>query len=94
MRFVFYIVSSPSARIAYFMKALRTLRCRSFFQVTCINFYVLAVLGICCSVKGLLLVAMSGLLIAVTSLVAAHRLWALRLSAVQAHGLDSCGTRA
>lgn len=54
MRFVFYSVSSSSARIAYFMKALRTPRCRSFFKVICIYFYVLAVLGICCSVKGLL----------------------------------------
>ena len=35
---------------------------------------------------------MSGFLIAVTSLVAAHGLWALGFSVVQAHGLDSCGT--
>ena len=37
-------------------------------------------------------VAVYGLLIVVTSLVAEHILWSLGLSVVQAHGLESCGT--
>ena len=44
--------------------------------------------------RGLLLIALCGLLIAVDSLFVEHGLWGLQASEVAAHGLSSCGSRA
>ena len=63
------------------------------------SYLFLAVLGLrCCArafsscgERGLLFVAVCGLLIAVASLVAEHGAWA---SVVVARGLNSCGSRA
>ena len=87
-----HIAYMSSARIAYFMKALRTRDVdvsskSSVFIFTywlCWAFVVVR--------RGYSLVAVNGLLIVVTSLVAEHMLWALGLSVVQAHGLESSGT--
>ena len=69
-----------------------------------LNFFILflAALGLRCCVqafsscgeRGLLLVAMRGLLIAVASLCCGARALGARASVVAAHGLSSCGLRA
>ena len=61
----------------------------SFFK----NYLVLAVQGLRCCV-GLSPVAVPGLLTAVASPVAEHRLWGMWVSAVAARGLCSCGSQA
>ena len=47
-----------------------------------------------CGEKGLLFVAVRGLLIAVASLVAEHKALGTQASVVVARGLSSCGLRA
>ena len=47
-----------------------------------------------CGERGLLFVAVRGLLIAVASLVAEHGLLGTQASVVVAHGPSSCGSRA
>ena len=67
-----------------------------------LKFSFLAALGLCCCAwafsscvkRGLLFVAVHGLLIAVASLVVEHGLQAHRLSVVVARGLSSCGSQA
>ena len=44
-----------------------------------------------CGERGLLFIAVCGLLIAVASLVAEHRLWSAQASVDVARGLHSCG---
>ena len=57
--------------------------------------FVLAALGLSsCGEQGLLFVVVCGLLIAVASLAAKHRVWGARASVVVARGLSSCGSRA
>ena len=74
----------------------------SFYLFNFYSFiYFLAALGLCCCTRafsscgeqGLLFIAVCGLLIAVSSLVAEHGLQGTRASVVVAHGLSSCGLR-
>ena len=76
------------------------LRCFLFFFINLFIYLFLAALGLrccarafsSCSERGLLFIAVRGLLIAVASLVGTARALGVRASVVVAHGLSSCGT--
>ena len=73
----------------------------TFFFFNKFIYLFLAALGLHCCVqafascgeRGLLFIAVHGLLIAVASLVAETRLWGLQASVVVARELSSCGSR-